>query len=91
MNSMEKITYSHDYRLFPEFFVSFETKRYCFGFDVNYFQSGGYYPIRRTLVITMSTSCTKDKQSRENMFLKYHKDNRQQDQTLIRFITNRNV
>ena len=41
----------------------FEMKRYCFGFVVNYLHNGGYYPIRKTLVTTMSTPCTKGKQS----------------------------
>ena len=30
-------------------FVSSETKRYYFGFDVNYLHSGGYYAMRRAL------------------------------------------
>ena len=64
--------------LFASFFS--EPKWFCFGFDVNYLHSEGYYPIRRTLVTTMSTRCTKGKQSRKNMFFKYQKDNRQQDQ-----------
>ena len=29
----------------------------------------------------MSTRCTKDKQSRKNMFFKYRKDNRREHQT----------
>ena len=69
-------------------FVSSETKRYCFGFDMNYLHSRGYCPTRRMLVTTMSTRCTKGKQSCKNMFFKYRKDNRQQDHKLLRFITN---
>ena len=59
---------------------------------MNYLHSGSYMynPIRR-MVTTMSTRCTKGKRSRKRMFFKYGKDNHQQDQKLLRFITNRNV
>ena len=40
---------------FSFFFVSSETKRYYFGFDVNYLHSGSYYPMKRALVTIMST------------------------------------
>ena len=61
-------------------FVSEETKRNCFIFGVSYLHSGGYYPMKRALVTTMSTRYTAGKQSCKNIFFKYRKDNRQQDQ-----------
>ena len=60
------LTFNRNFRIF--LFRFLETKRYCFGFDVNYLHSWGYYPMRRTLVTKMSTRCSKGKQYCKNIF-----------------------
>ena len=79
------------YLIVALFSRSLRNERVLFWIRCELFAQWSYYPMKRALVTTMATRCATGKQSRENMFFKYRKNNRQQDQTLFRFITNRNT
>ena len=76
----------------PDFLFRFlRNETALFWIRCELFTQWGLLSNQTNALTTMSTHCTKGKQCRKNMFFKYRNDNRQQDQKLLRFITNRNI